>query len=157
MAIFGKLEDLQKQNLFKGRIKEGLEFLTRLKEDDFNDVVPGKSKKITIDGDKLYASLQRYHGKSYENARPEAHKKYIDLQFILKGEEYIRCAPMSECKEATSYCEENDIFFLTAKDGTMLELRQGYVAILFPEDVHAPCITTGNEDEIWKCVVKVLI
>lgn len=157
MAIYSKLDDLLKQNLFQGKIKQGLQFLKGLSENDFADFEPGESKRMEIDGEAVFASLQKYYGKRQEEAMPEAHRKYIDLQFVLKGSELIRCIPLKDCEITVPYSEEKDICFLSGRAGTMLEMKPGRVAVLFPEDVHAPCIKTENTELIFKCVVKIAI
>ncbi len=157
MAIYSKLDDLLKHNLFQGKIKQGLEFLKDLSENDFADFEQGESKRMEIDGDEIFASLQKYKGKNPEEAMPEAHRKYIDLQYVLKGSELIRCIPLKDCVITVPYSEEKDICFLSGHPGTMLEMKPGRVVVLFPEDAHAPCIKTENTELIFKCVVKIAI
>ena len=54
-----------------------------------------------LDGDACFALVQTYETKPHEGAKFEAHRKYIDVQFIHRGRETILWAPLSSMKEET--------------------------------------------------------
>ena len=76
-----------------------------------------------------------------ENTRFEAHKKYVDVQLMVQGEEEIFCAPLNHGTVETPYDEEKDCWFFTCDQGPSctVPLTAGMAAVLEPWDLHAPC------------------
>lgn len=112
-----------------------------------------------LDGDHCFALVQTYETKPIEKAKFEAHRKYIDVQFIQSGRETILWAPLDTMKEETmAYSEEKDaaLWKLTA-DTTPLHVSAGHFAILWPEDAHAPCIEWDKPEQVFKVVIKVAV
>lgn len=112
-----------------------------------------------IDGDHCFALVQTYESKPIEKAKFEAHRKYIDIQFIHSGRETILWAPLDTMKEeAMAYSDEKDaaLWKLTANT-TPLHVSAGYFAILWPQDAHAPCIEWDKPEQVFKVVVKVAV
>jgi YhcH/YjgK/YiaL family protein len=112
-----------------------------------------------IDGDHCFALVQTYESKPIEKAKFEAHRKYIDIQFIHSGRETILWAPLNTMKEETmAYSDEKDaaLWKLTA-DTTPLHVSAGHFAILWPQDAHAPCIEWDKPEQVFKVVIKVAV
>ena len=112
-----------------------------------------------LDGDACFALVQTYETKPLEKAKFEAHRKYIDVQFIHSGRETILWAPLSTMKEETmAYSDEKDaaLWKLTA-DTTPLHVSGGHFAILWPQDAHAPCVEWEKPEQVMKVVVKVAV
>ncbi len=112
-----------------------------------------------LDGDACFALVQTYKTKPIEKAKFEAHRKYIDVQFIHSGRETILWAPLSTMKEETmAYSDEKDaaLWKLTA-DTTPLHVSGGHFAILWPQDAHAPCVEWEKPEQVFKVVVKVAV
>ena len=112
-----------------------------------------------LDGDHCFALVQTYETKPIEKAKFEAHRKYIDVQFIQSGRETILWAPLDTMKEETmAYSDEKDaaLWKLTA-DTTPLHVSAGHFAILWPEDAHAPCIEWDKPEQVFKVVIKVAV
>ena len=104
----------------------------------------------------VFAIVQEYFTK--EESVYEAHKKYIDLQYIVSGEEIIYVSDISEVQECVeSYDETKDIaFYQTEQSCRKLKLEKDTFVILFPNDAHKPCISVcGNPSEVRKVVVKI--
>ena len=112
-----------------------------------------------LDGDHCFALVQTYETKPMEMAKFEAHRKYIDVQFIYSGRETILWAPLAEMKEETmAYSEEKEAaLWKLVPDVTELHMSAGHFAILFPQDAHAPCVEWGNREQVFKVVVKVAV
>jgi biofilm protein TabA len=102
-----------------------------------------------------YCLVQRYRTK-LEGAF-EAHRKYVDVQYILAGHETILWAPLASLTTVTQpYDAARDIAFFAAPVGhTPLRLGPGQFAILFPEDGHAPGLENAGATDVVKAVVKV--
>jgi YhcH/YjgK/YiaL family protein len=110
-----------------------------------------------LDGDRCFALVQTYETKAPEKALFEAHRKYIDVQFVHSGQESIMWAPLSAMREETmAYDAEKDAALWKLVPGhTPLHLSAGHFAILFPEDAHAPCVVWDRPEQVFKVVVKV--
>jgi len=112
--------------------------------------------KYPLDGDKIYYTIQRYTTKPLSEGNLEAHRKYIDIQFILTGVELFGYAPVKDLTVAEEYNPQKDIaFFNTPKDITKVKLEPGFFCILFPDDAHLPCCHLAEPAEVRKVVIKI--
>lgn len=112
-----------------------------------------------LDGDACFALVQTYETKPEEKALFEAHRKYIDVQFIHSGRETILWAPLAAMKEETmAYTEEKDAaLWKLVPEATPLHVSAGHFTILWPQDAHAPCIEWDKPEQVFKVVVKVAV
>jgi YhcH/YjgK/YiaL family protein len=55
-----------------------------------------------IDGDDVFALVQRYTTKPIEERVFESHRKYIDIQYVLQGREVMCWAPLPLLPVVTS-------------------------------------------------------
>ena len=97
---------------------------------------------------------------NYETHREgfyETHDQYIDIQYMVEGEEIIGVADISEDKELTEAKEENDVWFYDCKTEP-LTLSAGKYMVLYPNDLHCPGVATnGTALTCRKVVVKVKV
>jgi YhcH/YjgK/YiaL family protein len=89
----------------------------------------------------------------------ECHRKYIDVQYIVSGEETIGWAPIELMSVTEAYDLEKDICFgiVPAGKWTPVFLEAGQLAVLYPEDGHAPRLAAGASSPVMKIVVKVAV
>jgi YhcH/YjgK/YiaL family protein len=114
--------------------------------------------KYTVDGEKIYYTLQHYTTKPLNEGNLEAHRKYIDIQFLLEGVEILGYAPLKDLTTAKVYNPKKDIaFFNTPKDITKVKLEPGLFCILFPDDAHLPGRQLAGLTEVRKVVIKIQI
>lgn len=115
--------------------------------------------KHVLEGDALYASAQTYVPKQrVEDAPFEAHRKYIDVQFLVSGEEEMDVLRLGEGEETRAYDAENDYaLYRGGASYTTLSMRPGFFAILFPEDLHRPGVVSSPKEGVQKIVVKVAV
>lgn len=75
-----------------------------------------------------------------ENTLFEGHKKFVDVQLLVDGEEEIFCAPLQSGTVTIPYNEEKDCWFFTCSQQSFctLSLTAGLAAVLEPCDLHAP-------------------
>ncbi len=108
-----------------------------------------------IDGDRLYASVSRGEGRSREGALLEAHRQYIDIQFILKGIDTMGWKPRDRCsRPAGEYDPVRDIEFYEDTPDLWIPVQLDMFAVFFPEDAHLPLISS---DRIDKVVLKIAV
>ena len=112
--------------------------------------------KYELDGDKAYALVSEYKTKDEIEGKLEAHRKYIDIQFLAKGTELIGYAPFNNQKLITEYNEEKDIAFFSG-DKSFIMMGAGTFVILFPNELHMPGIKSLIQQDVKKVVVKVKV
>lgn len=107
--------------------------------------------RIDMVGDILYVNVMQAAPKAKDESRLETHKKMIDIQIPLTAEETMGYAPLKDLGEAP-YDEADDISFYSESAQQYLTVRPGMFVIFFPEDAHAPAISTGG---VRKIIFKV--
>ena len=115
---------------------------------------------VEIDGKKVFAIIQSYETRQERNApRFEAHRKYIDIQFLLSGTELMGWAPLDAVTVTEPYDAEKDILFGNVADdaSAFTFFSAGQAIVLFPSDAHAPGLTKGKPRPVKKVVVKILL
>ena len=83
----------------------------------------------------------------------EAHRKYLDIQLVLKGREMFGWATLDTLTPNTEFDVEKDLGFYSGKS-TPITVDAGYCYILYPEDGHAPCSHLDTPTEYVKALVK---
>ena len=121
-----------------------------LKETNLETVAPGK---YPLDGDNVYVSVTDGQGKAFENTNWEAHRKMIDIQYIVRGKEKIGVSPLSKATVTKSYDEKKDVANFTA-EGKFYVAEPGTMYIFYPNDAHRPSIDVDGKP-IKKIVIKV--
>lgn len=130
-------------------LKKGFDYL---KQSDFSKIAPGRYE---IDGDRVYAMVQKSKGRSADEALLESHRKYLDIQLVLGAGETFGWRETKSCqKPKGAFDTEKDIVFYDDAAGMHFTIKAGEFAIFFPDDAHAPNISAGD---IWKVVVKVAV
>jgi YhcH/YjgK/YiaL family protein len=109
--------------------------------------------RYEIDGDKVYALVQRQGGRKPDAGKLEAHCKYIDIQVVLGGVDTMGWRPTPSCQGiAMPYNDEKDVMLFTDQPTVWTAVGPGEFTIFFPEDAHLPMISDG---ELYKVVLKV--
>lgn len=103
--------------------------------------------------------MQQHQTKPVAGRLFEAHRKYIDIQFVLRGRELILWAPLSLLTDVTMPfdADQDAALFNGVPEAVPVQVMAGQFAILFPEDGHAPSCAWGEVAEVLKVVVKVLV
>ncbi|MDZ4201265.1 MAG: YhcH/YjgK/YiaL family protein [Gallionella sp.] len=121
-----------------------------IRDNDLYALAPGR---YPIVGDDLFAIVERVPGKTKEMARLEAHRKYIDIQLVLEGDETMGWKPLADCINPVSeHSEGKDICFFHDAPASWVPVPPGHFCIFFPEDAHAPLVAQG---EVRKVIFKV--
>jgi YhcH/YjgK/YiaL family protein len=113
-----------------------------------------------VNGKDLYYIITSYETTGDLSQKPaEAHKKYIDFQYIIYGSEQAGISDYSNIKKITAgYDSEKDIELIEKiENETFLQLNQNDYAIFFPEDVHRTGISINRPRNVRKIIFKLLI
>lgn len=108
-----------------------------------------------IDGDRLFCIISRAAGRPRAEAPLEAHRKYIDIQYVIAGSEEMGWRPTAVCTRSTAgYDAEKDIEFFDDTPQNWSPVPPGSFTIFLPQDAHAPLIGQG---QIHKVVLKIAV
>ena len=113
-----------------------------------------------IEGDRIFALVQSYETASPSTKHYETHRRYIDVQYVVQGEELIPCMPASRLHTREDYDTTRDLLLYTdcaLASATVSELNAGDFAIYFPEDAHKPGCICGHPSAVRKIVIKVSV
>ena len=148
--ILDRLENAALYQPLGERIALALDYLGRT---DFSRIPDGRYE---LDGDRVYAVVQRYRPKPPAEARWDAHRQYIDVQFMAEGVERIGYAPLGKALPVAQAYDSQRDFALYAAQGDFFTVRVGDFAIFYPTDVHAPSVA-GEPPVATIDVCKVVI
>jgi YhcH/YjgK/YiaL family protein len=119
---------------------------------DFFALEPGR---YNIIGEDLIAIVEQVPGKTKEMARLEAHRRYIDIQLVLEGDEQMGWKPLADCFNPVSeHSEERDIRFFHDAPASWVAVPPDHFCIFFPDDAHAPLVANG---QVRKVIFKVAV
>ena len=146
-------DNLSNIELYKGLspdIYKGLKFLREADSNIANGVY-----QITP---RVKAIVSEYQTKQVNEYGYEAHRRFIDIQYVLKGIEKVCCLPIEKMKMTEAYSEENDVAFYTAECQPLeMIIGDGYFTIFYPQDGHMPCLCVKKNQMVKKVVIKVEI
>ena|SRR5215831_5963873 len=127
------------------------EAFTFLKDHDLQSLAKGR---YPIDSNNVYATVTEDPSKDFDKTQWESHRKYVDLQLVISGEEKMGRAPVAEATVTKPYDETRDVANYTA-EGKIYLVPAGTFQIFFPIDAHRPNITPGGNKVVKKIVIKI--
>jgi biofilm protein TabA len=150
--IFGSIQNLETdRRVLPAALVRGLEYL---RDTDFYKLEPGRYE---IDGTAIFALVQEYEPAPKEEKKAEAHRKYLDIQYVFQGSEIICYSLENRANEALEdhLAEKDLLFFKSVQNEMDLILTQGMYVILFPQDIHRPGCRYGEGGQVKKVIVKI--
>lgn len=150
--IVDNLKNLNKYSIFNFDIDHMREFIELYHKEELT------SGRYDLNGNRLFALVQKYTTKNENECFPESHLEYIDIQVILKGVEVILWDHTEDIKIVEDLVPGQDIRFHEKKEEKgQIILHENMFAIFFPSDAHTPCITWKEPSEVQKIVFKVKV
>ena len=130
-----------------------MDALLFLQSNDMNSLSVGRH---TI-SKRCFAVVTEYDTVSAEERQWEAHKRYIDVQYVVSGDEYFEYAPVGDLENPGAYNRGEDTYNLEGK-GIVLPNKPGHFAVFFPQDGHKPGLCgDGKPSAVKKVIVKVVL
>ena len=150
--IVTDLEHAPQQMALTPALQKALDFLWSVRGQILTD------GRVEIEGEQVYALVQSYETRSGE-PKFEAHRKYLDIQYMSDGEEVIGWAFIDRMAVDVAYDAVKDVCLGRVPAGEMCSVRlyAGQLAVLYPSDAHAPRIAAGEPVSVKKIVVKVAV
>lgn len=124
-----------------------------LKTHDLKMIPKGK---YPIDGDNVFGTVTEDATKDLEKTTWESHRKYVDLQLVISGEEKIGVTRISKAAITREYDEKKDVVNYEAR-GRVYAAPPGTFFLFFPTDAHRPNITPGGNKPDKKIVIKIKV
>ena len=152
--IVTTLENLSHQMALSPNMRKALEYLKNVQPAALQ---PGT---VEIDGKNVYAMIQVYATNlPAAEVRLEAHRNYIEIQYVAAGEEAMGWAHIDALQNPTAYNPEKDVWYgtLPVSGMTLVQVMAGQAAVFFPEDAHAPKLAVAAPSNVLKIVVKVRV
>ena len=148
-VIINKLQHAERYYNMHPAFEKAFAFL---RQDGLADLPAGRQQ---IDGDSLFCIISKGPGRSRAEAKLEAHRKFIDIQYIIAGTDEMGLKPITACKLTdTGYDAEKDIEFFKDQPDSWKPVPAGSFVIFFPENAHAPLVSSG---EVHKVVLKIAV
>ena len=148
--IVGNRKDFYRYKELNDAFGCAFAFLETLSED---------SSKASIDGNGVRGGISVIvQSDTFADGKPkcfEAHRRDIDIHYVLQGEERFGYAHVDTLCPKTEYNEEGDYLLLTGDCAAYVTLRPGDFCIAFPEDAHIPCLTSGDTEKVKKVILKI--
>jgi biofilm protein TabA len=161
MAIFGPFSSIQGQVAADPRFRAACQYVAEALQahsvaaQRIAGLAAGVTERIELSGGS-FALDQVYVPRLRPDGFFESHRKYIDVQVIVAGEELMEVQDISRLVVSEPYSAERDfIKYADSADTSVLRMRAGDVAVFFPEDGHMPSLRWRNADLVRKTVVKV--
>ena len=112
-----------------------------------------------LDGDRVYLNCCAYETHSPQGAMAEAHRQYIDVMYMVEGQETIYVKAASCLKNITAEYDPSleALFADTDEDVTPVRLTAGSFVILFPQDAHTPGCWADGPCDVKKIIGKVMV
>jgi YhcH/YjgK/YiaL family protein len=148
--VIDTLENSSRYEALHPRFKAAFDFLRR------PDIAATPLGRSELEGNALFALTQAYETKPIQEGKLEAHKKYIDIQFIVEGQEFMGYAPLTDQTAVQPHDNEKDVALYDGEAWFTL-FRKGMFAIFFPQDAHLPSRFTEKPSTVKKIVLKVAV
>lgn len=160
MAVIGSLSAVRAQLAHDPRFTAAFDYVAgALNAASFvgqriGGVAVGATDRIELPGG-AFALEQAYLSKPRAEAFLESHRKYIDVQAVVAGEEIQEVVDITRLTVDVPYDAERDLIkYLDFRDTSLLSAREGLVAVFFPVDGHIS--RAANQPVlVRKTVVKV--
>ena len=110
--------------------------------------------KTEIDGLNLFCLVSDDLTEPAADRRGEFHQHYLDIQLLLRGEEWIGVGPHDYVSEGADR-PHPDLWFVDDAQTSYLALQPGDFAIFWPGELHRPLCTFNQPARVKKLVVKV--
>jgi len=122
-----------------------------LKEHDLQTLAAGR---YPIDGENVFAIVTENPTKDYDSTKWESHRNYIDLHYVISGEEKIGVSLITKLTVTNPYDSLKDLANYSGT-GKLYSAAPGTFFLFFPSDGHRPNITTGDKKPDKKIVLKI--
>jgi YhcH/YjgK/YiaL family protein len=135
---------------YKEQIKKCLAYAEREK------LIEKEPGNYEIENDDVYVNVISYETAPMESKEWEAHRKYIDLHYVLVGRERMDLNFIDNMEQKPYHCE-NDFLVLSGDKRVSVVIGSGEYVVCFPEDAHMPGIQVEQPEVVKKAIFKIRV
>ena len=146
--IIDRIENAARYYPLHPKFKQAFDYIAQI---DIHTLPVGRHE---ID-DSMYVLVQEYTTRPKAEGKWEAHRRYIDLQYVVQGAEGMGYANIHHLQQG-EYISEKDFLPLFG-EGDQVVLKSGCFVLLFPEDAHMPSMALGEPAPARKIVLKIAV
>ena len=147
--IYDQLKNARRYYACHPNIEAALHFI-----EQHRDGAGLEDGKHVLIPDALIANVVSAKTRDRGDAKMEIHARFMDVQYILEGEEICACAPLDETVKVDP---ETDNGFWSCEDTASIRVRQGEFYIVWPGEPHCPLVSTGEIAPVRKIICKVRV
>ena len=107
-----------------------------------------------LEGDLLYATRFDYTTLPPEETFFEAHRQYLDVHVMVRGEERVEIASP---KDLVLFDHKGDFYAYRGEADHSFVLRPGMFLVVFPDDAHRIKMQVDAPQQVSKVVFKLLV
>ena len=147
--IYDHISNLERYRSLHSGIYEALKFLASTDA----SLQAGRHK---LSGEN-YVNVMDYSTLEVNTVGYEVHRKYIDIQYCICGEERVALRQLNTLTFTTPYNVDRDVAFAVDdhKPHDEVTIGNGYFLILFGNDGHMPQLCIGEPKSVKKAIAKV--
>lgn len=162
MALFGTLATLRAQAPATAAFTAAFDYADELLRPGspsaaaLGAMAPGDVRRRELPAG-AFVMEQVYDARPRSEGFFESHRKYIDLQVIVEGDEVMEVVDRSRIAARGPYEADRDLaLYQDVGDASRLRVTAGLAAIFFPADVHMPSLQSpAGPSRVRKAVVKI--
>ena len=148
--IVDKIENANYYTNINHRFSKVFEFINN------NDLSGIENGTHSIVGEEVFAVVMEYSTQEISKCKTESHKKYIDIQYMVEGEEEIGFTTLHNQTPTTPYNEAGDYMFYNGEKLDSLVLKKDHFTIFFEDDIHQTMRMLESPKKLKKVVFKIL-
>lgn len=147
--ILDKLSNLHRYESLSPQIRQAADWLAN---HNITQMEPGLYQ---IDGNRLMVKVQHYNTVPKEERALEYHRRYIDLQCEIRGQERFGMCREEDLTDPGEYLPDRDICFPQGTCPHDYPLHEGDFFMAFPGEIHqTKCLFQDTSDEVYKAIFK---
>ena len=148
--VFGNIRDLKDYGYLEAEVLKCFEYAKN------HDLLSYEKGSHEIEGDNLFVNIVEYETTTPENRFWEAHKKYLDLHFMLKGPEQID-VNFIDNMEQKEFVDKDDFLPLEGEANSHVVLTEGDFLLCYPKDAHRTAVQVNTPAVIKEAIFKIKI
>lgn len=151
--ISTNIQSIKKDILLNKKLQKAIDFINN------NNLEEIEAGVYEIENQDLFAQVIDFETNDLKNIKAESHKKYIDMQYLVNGEEILGYKVNDGTYIADQYIEDRDIFFYDSNISNISfsHATKGCINIYFPDDIHLPGIKVNESKKVRKIVFKIKV
>ena len=124
-----------------------------IKEHDMEQLQRGRHE---IDNENVYLNVLHYQSAEPESRMWEGHRDYLDIHYMISGEEIIQVSN-KESMYVGDYADEDDFYPAQGEPQILYMLKKDDICLCVPNEIHKTGVALGESQEIIKAVFKIKI